>query len=993
MDKKIVEIIGREDKKNPLSDTKIAELLNVSRATIVKMRKSLNIPDYSSRRLPFLERDIGRILGQDPHVATTDLTTMINDMGYEVSRFLIIKIKNRIQEIEEEPSSPDRIETDGIEGLDINGIAGNVIGSRGSLEMQINQSVAAVVYPPNGLHTLITGETGTGKSYLAELMYKVALETKKIKSDSNFVSLNCADYSHNPQLLLSQLFGYVKGAFTGADGDKPGLIEKADGGILFLDEIHRLPMEGQEILFSVMDHGKYRKLGQTDNYEDIRLMIIGATTKNINSSLLSTFRRRIPMAIEMPPLRDRPHDERYDIIVNFFKKESSRIERQIKVSTEIMTALLLYNCKGNIGQLKSDIQVACARAYLRYFNSLKDTIQLKISDFNLDVQKGILEKNDHYDRINSFISKNDLTVNPEDGNIKYLKRDVEEPLPGNIYSFMEERSSILRKQNIPEDLIFDVLRKEVELRIKRFIMRNEARDECSDLDKLRDLVGEDVVATVEDMIRIGEKHLGPLNKSMLYCMSMHLGESVKRTRGKTPEVNMGLKNLEEIYPIEFEVAEEMIKTAEERMNVRFSRDETGYIAMYLRNNAATTVRLKGKVRIIVVTHGRVAEEIAGLTNKMLGDETIEYINIGFDESPEEALERTMSLAERINENGILLLVDMGSALTYGELITKNTGIPTKTVARVDVAMTLEAATKASSGNYSLKEIFEMTERKNVFIGNAPRKSSDKRRKALLAMCITGYGAAIEIKRMIRDMVPEIVVRDIDIVPIGVIDESVEKSITDLGEDYDIIGVVGTVDPVIPDLKFYPLEMLFSKEGLSDFKDYIDRAAPGEKDDLKGLFNIENTFVKKIVGGDKGSIMKQMADNLYLRGYVKESFIENVMDRESRKSTKYKNSMAIPHAYPADILKPAVSVAVLDKAVDWGDGYSADIIFMLGLDYNNKDIIRYLYRKANDRKFLEDIRKADDEGSLIEIIMEDIDNPEDKHSNIKRDIQVEDEYKE
>jgi Sigma-54 interaction domain. len=67
--------------------------------------------------------------------------------------------------------------------------------------------------------------------------------------ESPFIVFNCADYADNPQLLMSQLFGYVKGAFTGAESSKAGLVEKADGGILFLDEVHRLPSEGQEILF------------------------------------------------------------------------------------------------------------------------------------------------------------------------------------------------------------------------------------------------------------------------------------------------------------------------------------------------------------------------------------------------------------------------------------------------------------------------------------------------------------------------------------------------------------------------------------------------------------------------------------------------------------------------------------------------------------------------------------------------------------------------
>ncbi|MFM2490152.1 sigma 54-interacting transcriptional regulator [Enterococcus avium] len=76
------------------------------------------------------------------------------------------------------------------------------------------------------------------------------------------MELNCAQYFNNPELLTSQLFGHMKGAFTGAENDHIGIIEAADGGIVFLDEIHRLPPEGQEKLFTHMDKSVFRRVGK-----------------------------------------------------------------------------------------------------------------------------------------------------------------------------------------------------------------------------------------------------------------------------------------------------------------------------------------------------------------------------------------------------------------------------------------------------------------------------------------------------------------------------------------------------------------------------------------------------------------------------------------------------------------------------------------------------------------------------------------------------------
>lgn len=142
---------------------------------------------------------------------------------------------------------------------------GRLIGSEDSLKVSIQQAKAAILYPPNGLHSLILGRTGTGKSLFAECMYQFAKESETIPADAPFVSFNCADYAQNPQLLFGHIFGVIKGAYTGAEETREGLLKKADGGILFLDEIHRLPPEGQEMLFTFIDKGEFRPLGESAN--------------------------------------------------------------------------------------------------------------------------------------------------------------------------------------------------------------------------------------------------------------------------------------------------------------------------------------------------------------------------------------------------------------------------------------------------------------------------------------------------------------------------------------------------------------------------------------------------------------------------------------------------------------------------------------------------------------------------------------------------------
>ena len=154
-----------------------------------------------------------------------------------------------VAELLEETSGPPVPSPHEPPGVNAPSLFNTLIGSEGSLSDQVRLAKSAMLYPPHGLHVLITGPTGVGKSLFARAMFDYALKSGHLAADKVLVTFNCANYADNPQLLLSQLFGHVKGAFTGADRERRGLADLADGSILFLDEIHRLSPEGQEKMF------------------------------------------------------------------------------------------------------------------------------------------------------------------------------------------------------------------------------------------------------------------------------------------------------------------------------------------------------------------------------------------------------------------------------------------------------------------------------------------------------------------------------------------------------------------------------------------------------------------------------------------------------------------------------------------------------------------------------------------------------------------------
>ena len=163
-----------------------------------------------------------------------------------------------------------------------------MIGYNGSLRALISHCQAAVTYPDHGLPILIYGPTGTGKSMLAHLMYEYGIHQGILDKKSKFIALNCSEYANNPELLTDNLFGHVKGAYTGAENEQAGLIQLADQGVLFLDEVHCLKAECQEKLFQFMDKGIYHKVGDNENWYRSSCRLIFATTEDPQQALLKT---------------------------------------------------------------------------------------------------------------------------------------------------------------------------------------------------------------------------------------------------------------------------------------------------------------------------------------------------------------------------------------------------------------------------------------------------------------------------------------------------------------------------------------------------------------------------------------------------------------------------------------------------------------------------------------------------------------------------------
>jgi Nif-specific regulatory protein len=203
---------------------------------------------------------------------------------------------------------------------------------------------------------LITGETGTGKELIAR-----AIHYNSDRKDKPFVIKNCGVKTET--LLESELFGHMKGSFTGAIRDKAGLFKEADGGTIFLDEIGDAPLSTQAAILRVIQNGEIRPIGSTKTeYVDVR--ILSATNKDLNEEIKKSafredlFYRLNTFLIELPPLRHRKDD--IPLLADYFLKRL-RIKtgnENLSMSAAAMDSLCRHPWPGNIRQLENEIERA-----------------------------------------------------------------------------------------------------------------------------------------------------------------------------------------------------------------------------------------------------------------------------------------------------------------------------------------------------------------------------------------------------------------------------------------------------------------------------------------------------------------------------------------------------------------------------------------------------------------------------------------------------------
>lgn len=686
-----------------------------------------------------------------------------------------------------------------------------------SLKTAVEQGKAAVLYPPRGMHTLILGETGVGKSMFAELMHRYAREVGKMSDTAPMITFNCADYANTPQLLLGQLFGVKKGAYTGAE-EQQGLLTEADRGILFLDEIHRLPPEGQEMLFTYIDKGTFRKLGETGSERKADVLLIAATTEDPESILLKTFRRRIPLVIQLPALRERGLEERHHLILQFFKEETVRLGKEIHVSPNTMRAFLHYPCPNNVGQLKTDTQLTCAKAYADFVTNQKEHVQINSSDLPLHVREGLLAARRQRGTVE--VCHRNYVFQPDQIGVKLSAEQGSGTQ--NIYELIEQKFNELTTRGIPYDELDVWMEIDIENYFTQYLKRVKRRMNEGDLAKI---IEPQILELVGDIVKYaGERLERALSEKVQHGLALHVQTSIGRIEKGKKIVHPQLNKMRREHKKEFGVALDCVRMIEDRLGIDLPIDEAGFLTMFFVLDYADADDSEDQVHILVMTHGSGgATAMVDVSNQLLGTPYASAIDMPLSMDPKQAFAAAKRHVERTaSRAGVLLLVDMGSLMSFGDMLEDEVGVPVKVLPMVSTPHVLEATRKAMRG-YSLEQLYEEVKQLSLYdSGEAYIEGnvSEGPKWAILTACLTGQGSALAIKKVLQNYLTYDAAL-LEIVPVTIADQIAFSRVADeLKQNMKILCVVSHFS-VSEDIPQFHIEDVLNLKAVDKIQHLID----------------------------------------------------------------------------------------------------------------------------------------------------------------------------
>lgn len=548
-----------------------------------------------------------------------------------------------------------------------------LIGAQGSLQESLRQCKAAISYPGAGLPLLLRGPTGTGKSFLARQLWQYAIEQGILPPEAPFTVFNCAEYANNPELLTSKLFGHAKGAFTGADRAVSGLIETSNGGVLFIDEVHRLPPEGQEKLFHFMDNGTWRRLGESSDERSATVRLIFASTEDLEKHFLATFIRRIPVIVKILPIAERGQYERLAFIHHFFRREAQRLHHDLSLDSEIISQLMQETLEGNVGGLENLIRNICASAWT--FGQRDDGV--------LEVKAGQLP-----DRLLMEVpftvpqAAERVMIYREGGVFPLVSGQHQEylRLTENICGLCEE----LAQENITARTFDKLVYQNLTLYLDALMNKESPRARQDKRLRFIEDVGK-AIAAHYDL---------ELNAEFAYLTGRYLTSLPLTPVEASPSVrHVMLSWLEEAPGLAQRVAQKLLDVVNNKYDLLIDTLDRLVVAAIVSN--AIDATSGGKVKALIIAHGySTASSIAGVANRLIGEKIYHAMDMPMEVAFSDVSRAIVDYLQHTDTRaGVMVLIDMGYTKEIADALLSVIHGPLVVVDNVTTRLALNVASE------------------------------------------------------------------------------------------------------------------------------------------------------------------------------------------------------------------------------------------------------------------------------------------------------------
>ncbi|MFR6673907.1 MAG: sigma 54-interacting transcriptional regulator [Enterococcus avium] len=724
-----------------------------------------------------------------------------------------------------------------------------LIGHDKSLNRVIEQIKAALNYPDGGLPVLINGESGTGKSYLVKLIYHYCIQNELIAEDAPFITLNCAQYANNPELLTSNLFGSIKGAYTGADADRKGAFEAADGGILFLDEVHRLNAEGQEKLFTYLDQGLIYRMGDTNHPINVQTRLFFATTEDLTSNFLTTFIRRIPIQVTIPSLQQRARNERLELIYSFLISEQMKIKRELVISGQTLELLASGSFKGNIGELQNIVKVMVAKA----FSEAIQNQQIRLTIYHLP--ESLLSLNNQNLQTTlpeEVLIHDDSTLDNLMFSNSQSQRRVEDSFAKMILEYQKAQGDLsdchLKLKEIVDQL-FDYL-----------LFETDRQQKHEMLLYLTQYVRE-TFRQMESAYQI------KFNGNSVYAVGYYLFQrGSSRWVSEDNEIMELIRQLEvqvsEAYPASYYYVQRILELCKPKIDIEISAMDRIVLTLYLKK--ADWTKEQGMTKAVIVAHGyATASSIANVANRFLGKDIFESFDMPLDVTPQQIAEEILDYSENNDiSNGLVILVDMGSLKEIYQFFPKQINVPIVIMNNVTTPLAI-AVGESIMHQRTLNELAENSASEAAFDWEIIYPE-ENRTKALLTTCQTGIGTANQICHLLEKSLPSTC--ELKILPYEYRILEEKKLDETVFSIYDVLGIIGTDDPKIAEVPYLSLEELISGDEQQILTEWLAPVMTVEENHIFNTNVIRNFSLEKVIDSvtilDTDKVMSEI--DLFMR---------------------------------------------------------------------------------------------------------------------------------